>query len=248
MINKKDSPTHSLEVTMKKSIMKIAWAGSLAGALLITQPFSAAAATDSERWNHGQAELQKALQPGEGAAAYQKKIEDLGYKVTSVNYNDKDYLEYEVVKDNQTWEVQIDVDKNTGKATEVDIATNAWKTDATERALGQNKVDNDVYVRRNPYSDRARTTTSQLVKELETMPVGHDKQFYKDELKKRGYEVTKVNTDDQDELTLEAVKKAHSVDLTVAFDEKTGKSTSVDASTLWLESQATSETRKSQNQ
>lgn len=231
---------------MKKSLVKIAWAGSLAGALLVTQPFTAGAATESERWNHGQAEMQKALQPGKDAAAYRKELEDMGYKVTSVNYNNKDYLEYEVVKDSQTWEVQIDVDENSGKATKVDIAANTWKADATERALGQKPVENDYHVRRNPYSDRARVTTSQLVKELETLPVGHDKQYYKDELKKRGYEITKVNTDDQDELTLEAVKKAHSVDLTVAFDEKTGKSTKVDASTLWLESQSTADAREAQ--
>lgn len=235
---------------MKKSIAKIAWAGSLAGALLITQPFLVSAADESERWNQGQAELQKALQAGDSAAAYRKKIEELGYKVSSVNYNEKDYLEYEVVKDNQTWEVQIDVDEETGKASEIDIAMNVWKTDATERALGGAETADKAsktQVRRNPYSDRDRLSTSQLVKELEAMPVGHNKDYYKNELKKRGFEITKINTDDQDELTLEAVKKAHSVDLTVSFDEETGKSTSVDASTLWMESQATAETRQSQN-
>lgn len=231
---------------MKKSVIKIAWVGSLAGSLLVTQPFTMNANAASDHWNQGQAELQKALAPGDSASAYRKAIEDMGYKVTSVNYNDKDYVEYELVKDDQTWEVQIDVNEKTGKATNVDVAMNAWKTDATERALGQKTAKSDPDVRRNPYSDRARVTTSQLIKELEALPVGHEKQYYKDQLKTHGYEITKINTDDTDELTLEAVKKAHSVDLTVSFDENTGKSTSVDASTLWMESQSTAETREAQ--
>jgi hypothetical protein len=59
----------------------------------------------------------------------------MGWKVTSVNYDKPDYVEYEIVKGNDTYEVQIDFDKNSGKATKVDVAPNMWAAEATNRAL-----------------------------------------------------------------------------------------------------------------
>jgi hypothetical protein len=47
-------------------------------------------------------------------------------------------------------------------------------------------------------------------------------------------------------LSLEAVKGTNSVELNVAFNEKTGKSTSVDADSIWVESEATNQEREQQ--
>jgi len=229
--------------TVKAKIFKIS---SFSGAILLASTLTVSAASNADQWKQGQAELQKQLAPGAPAADYRKKIEDLGYQVTSTNYNKPDYLEYELVKGDQTWEVQIDVDKATKKATKVDVTMNTWKTEATERALGHAVAANDRPMYGNPYSERDRMSVSRLIKELEAMPVGQGKQYYKDELKKHGYEVTRINKDDPDELSLEAVKGANSVELNVAFNEKTGKSTSIDADSIWFESEATSEERHHQ--
>jgi len=265
---------------MKTFLNQTKWA-FFAGALALAVPATAGAAmTESgEHWNQGQAELQKNLPPGQPADVYRKKLEELGYKITSTNYDNPDYLEYEVVKGDQTWEVQIDVNDDTHRATKVDVAHNVWKTDATKAALDNNRrmaanessdyegrrgaaghyneySDRDharypegrrtAATRNNEYSDRDRTSTDQLVKELEALPTGHDKQFYKDALRKRGYDIARVDKDATDELKLEAVKDGRSVKMDVAFDEDTGKSTKVDASSLWVESESTSRTRKAQ--
>jgi len=125
---------------MKTFFNRAKWAFYLAGSLALAVPATAGAAmTESgEHWNQGQAELQKNLPPGQPADVYRRKLEELGYKVTSTNYDNPDYLEYEVVKGDQTWEVQIDVDDNTHRATKVDIAKNMWKTDATKAELERN--------------------------------------------------------------------------------------------------------------
>jgi hypothetical protein len=247
------------EVIMKISLNRAKWAFYLAGTLALATPATGWTAGDNERWNQGQAELQKHLAPGQPADAYRKKLEELGYKVTSTNYHDDDYVEYEVVKGDQTWEVQIDVDEDTNKATKVDIAMNMWKTDATDEALehSDRMAGGDHYsaygdsrraaaVRSNQYSDRDRSMTDQMIKELEALPVGHDKQFYKDALRKRGYEISRVNKDDDDELDLEAVKAGRSVQMDIDFDEDSGRSTEIDASSLWAESEATTKTREAQ--
>jgi len=225
---------------------KFFWISSSCGAIFLASSLTVGATSDNDLWNQGQAELQKQLAPGAPAADYRKKIEDLGYKITSTNYNNEDYLEYELVKGDMTWEVQIDVDDKTHKATEVKAVTNMWKTDATEQALGRNVVASDKPMYRNPYSERDRTSVSRLIKEMEAWPVDRNKQFYKDALAKNGYEVSRINTDDKELLSLEAVKGANSVELNVAFNEKTGKSTSIDADSMWVESEATSQEREHQ--
>jgi hypothetical protein len=247
-----------------KSIFAMGFAGALALAVPLT---THAQTTDTVEWNRGQAELQRELMPGKAPDTYKKKIEQLGYKITSTNYDNPDYLEYEVVKGDQSWEVQIDVDDEARRATEIEIKRNIWQTDATQAALreGQRMARTNAGagaaaagsaaesrrttpLRNNQYSDRDRADTDQLIRELEALPVGRDKEYYKNTLRQRGYEITKINTDDADELELEAVKDGNSVQMEVEFDEGTGRSTGVDASSLWAESESTRQARESQEQ
>jgi hypothetical protein len=79
--------------------------------------------------------LEQALKTGEEKAFYRRELEKMGWKITSVNYDKPDYVEYEIVKGDDSYEVQIDLDKNSRKANKVDVALNAWKADATKQAL-----------------------------------------------------------------------------------------------------------------
>jgi hypothetical protein len=229
---------------MKNNIKIVTSTAYLLGVLALTTPLPSWAASEKDLWKEGQAQLEKNLPPGQAADSYRPKLEALGYRVTAINYNKPDYLEYEIVKGDQTWEVQIDVDKATHKATKVDIDRNLWKAEATKEALeGKQVAVAEPSEDSARYSDRNRASTDSLIKELKALPVGHTKSFYRDELKKRGYDITRVNKDDKDELKLEAVKNNQSVQLAVNFDDKTGKSTKVDASSLWVESRSTHEAR-----
>src|SRR6266566_2107591 len=84
--------------------------------------------------------LEQALKTGQEKDFYRRQLEKMGWKVTSVNYDKPDYVEYEIVKGDATYEVQVDIDKNSHKATKVDVVTNVWKTDATEAALKQTQT------------------------------------------------------------------------------------------------------------
>jgi uncharacterized protein YmfQ (DUF2313 family) len=79
--------------------------------------------------------LEKALKTGENKESYRRQIEKMGYKVTSVNADKPDYVEYEIVKGEDTFEVQIDF--KDGKATKVDVAPNIWQAEATDKALSR---------------------------------------------------------------------------------------------------------------
>ncbi|MGZ9184303.1 MAG: hypothetical protein ACXW6R_06325, partial [Candidatus Binatia bacterium] len=59
--------------------------------------------------------LEQALKTGESEDFYRREPGKLGWKVISVNYDKPDYCEYEIVKGNDSFEVQIDFDKNSNQ-------------------------------------------------------------------------------------------------------------------------------------
>jgi uncharacterized protein YmfQ (DUF2313 family) len=83
--------------------------------------------------------LEQVLKTGEEKDFYRRELEKMGWQITSVNYDRPDYAEYEIVKGQSTYEVQIDLDKNSHKANKVNVAHNLWKADATNKALKQNQ-------------------------------------------------------------------------------------------------------------
>jgi hypothetical protein len=85
-------------------------------------------------WTDEKARLEKALPASTKVADLRSSIEAMGYKVTAVNDRERDYVELEIVKGENSYEVQIDVDAATGLAKDVDVTSNLWEADATDRA------------------------------------------------------------------------------------------------------------------
>lgn len=93
--------------------------------------------TYMKAWSGDKDRLEKTLGTGHDRGYYMAELKKMGYQVTSTNDNEKDYVEYEVVKGTNSYEVQVDFDN--GKSTKVDVATNMWKAEGTERALDMKK-------------------------------------------------------------------------------------------------------------
>jgi ABC-type Fe3+-citrate transport system substrate-binding protein len=90
-------------------------------------------------WSNEKEKLEKSLALGNDKAYYADQLKKMGYQITSTNDQEKDYVEYEVVKGRDSYEVQIDFDG--GKAKKVDVTTNMWQSDATDKALSAKKND-----------------------------------------------------------------------------------------------------------
>ena len=86
-----------------------------------------------KQWSGEKDRLEKSLALGHEPGYYMNQLKKMGYQVTSVNDRDKNYVEYEVVKGRDSYEVQVDLEG--GKAKKVDVTTNVWQSDATEQAL-----------------------------------------------------------------------------------------------------------------
>lgn len=183
--------------------------------------------------------LEQALKTGEDKDFYRRELEKLGWQITSINYDKPDYLEYEVVKGPSTYEVQIDFDKNNHKSTKVDVASNVWKTTATENALkGDKKVayPNKTISNPNRYSerDRARSTKNDKEKLEQALKTGEDKDFYRRELEKMGWQITSVNYDKPDYVEYEIVKGQNTYEIQIDMDKNSHKATKLDvASNVW---------------
>jgi uncharacterized protein YmfQ (DUF2313 family) len=177
--------------------------------------------------------LKQVLKTGEEKAFYRRELEKMGWQITSVNYDKPDYLEYEIVKGDNSYEVQINFDKNSHKASKVDVTTNAWKTEATENALKTGKkVDypKKTTVNPNRYSERDRTKAakSDTDKLEQALKTGEEKAFYRRELEKMGWKITSVNYDKPDYLEYEIVKGDRSYEVQIDFDKNSHKASKVD--------------------
>jgi uncharacterized protein YmfQ (DUF2313 family) len=236
----------------------------LVGGMLVSVPVTALTATkddgskysDRDRMRSAKGDeekLEQALKTGEEKAFYRRELEKMGWHITSVNYDKPDYLEYEIVKGDQSFEVQIDFDKNSHKATKVDVTTNAWKTDATEQALKSGKkVDYPKKTTANPerFSDRDRMKSSKDDKEKleQALKTGEEKAFYRRELEKMGWKITSVNYDKPDYVEFEIVKNNNSYEVQIDIDKNSHKATKVDVATNAWKTDATKNALKQKQQ
>lgn len=90
-------------------------------------------------WNKRKEMLQQSLKPGESKNYYRRELEKAGWLITAVNSDKADYVEWEIVKGDQSYEVQIDLDKS-NKASKIDVTTNMWKADPTKKGMKGTKV------------------------------------------------------------------------------------------------------------
>ena len=187
--------------------------------------------------------LEQALKTGEDKNFYRRELEKMGYRITAVNYDKPDYVEYEIVKGNNSYEAQIDFDKNSGKARKVDVTANLWRTDATKAALRGKKSESPKGTTANPdrYSDRDRRKAydSEEEKLEKTLKTGENKKYYRDQLEKAGYKITSVNSDKPDYVEYEIVKGTDTYEVQIDFDKNSSKATKVDVTANLWQAEAT---------
>lgn len=189
-------------------------------------------------WTLDKDALEKALGTGHDKAYYRQALEKAGYGITAVNKDSADYLEYEIIKNGHSYEVQVDF--KDGKSTKVDVTTNVWKAPGTKAALADKNYKyaypTAVTKDADRVSDRVRAKAWAGEKDAmeKQLGVNHDRSYYKPALEKMGYKVSSINENDPRQLEMEVVKGDTSYEVEVKFDEKTKKSTSVDVKTnMW---------------
>jgi hypothetical protein len=166
-------------------------------------------------WGKGEEALERALKPGQDKDFYRKELEKMGYRITATNYDKPDYVEWEVVKGDQSYEVQFDMAG--GKATKVDVTTNMWQAEATDRAL-----DN----KRGGVSDSDRRST------LDRGSRGHnDIKQVQEALKKEGHDPGPIDgvIGQKTQQALRDFQKSKNLKATGRLDDQTANALGVSA-------------------
>jgi hypothetical protein len=180
--------------------------------------------------------LQQSLLKGQSIDQLKAKLAAMGYQITHVNDADKDYVEYEVVKGQHSYEVQVDLDAD-ARSKKVDIAPNLWRAEATKAALRGQKY---TLAPGSDSSDRAhmKAWTDEKDALEKALGTGHDAAYYKTQLAHLGYRITATNDVKKDYLEYEVVKGKNSYEVQIDLDGK-GLAKKVDVTTNVWEADST---------
>ena len=91
----------------------------------------------ADTWSKEKEALAEAMPVGKKYDDYKKILEAKGYQITSINDADDDNVEFEIVKGDHSFEVNLDRDGDTKVVEEIEVTNNIWQSEETEKALGK---------------------------------------------------------------------------------------------------------------
>jgi DNA-dependent RNA polymerase auxiliary subunit epsilon len=182
---------------------------------------------------------QKLSTAGQNRADYARILQENGYRIAAINADRKDYLEYEVVKDKHSFEVQIDFKDGAARATKVDVAPNLWRADATKRMEQDANYKHPSALVADPqgrYSDRRymKAWNDEKDRLEKALPPNLKVTDYRPKIESMGYKVTSVNESEKNHVEYEIAKGDNSYEVKIDVDPQTRVAKDVDVtSNLW---------------
>lgn len=194
--------------------------------------------------NDARGALEKKLRAGKNRADYERILKGDGYRIAAINEDKDDYLEYEVVKGNNSYEVQIDFKDGAAQASEIAVNPNMWRAEATERMMkdpGYKHTGPLVADKEGRSSDRRfmKGWTDEKEQLEKALPANLKATEYRSKLETLGYKVTAVNDRDKDHVEYEIVKGDNSYEVKIDLDPATGMAKDVEVASNWWEAEAT---------
>ncbi len=194
---------------------------------------------DRNAMNVDREALEQKLRAGKNRADYAKILEANGYRIAAINDDSKDYLEYEVVKGQHSYEVQLDFKDGAARATEIDVAMNVWRADATKRMMedanykhaGPLVADKDARYSDRRYMKAWDDEKGRLEKALQP---NLEVSKYRPAIEAMGYQVTAVNDREADYVEYEIARGDNSYEVQIDINPQTRIAKEVDVtSNLW---------------
>ncbi len=189
-------------------------------------------------------QLQQKLRAGKTRADYEKILKDNGYRISAINEDKKDYLEYEVVKGASSYEVQIDFKDGAAQASKIEVENNMWLADATKRMMKDENYQHTGALVADPksrYSDRRNMKgwTNEKDALEKALPLNLKAADYRPKLEALGYKVTAVNDREKDYVEYEIAKGENSYEVQIDLDSGTGTAKKIDVTSNLWEAEAT---------
>lgn len=183
--------------------------------------------------------LERHLQAAQTRADYAKVMESNGFRISAINADKPNYLEYEVVKNNHSYEVQLDFDKGAAKASKIDVTTNMWRAESTKKMMKDAQYKHPTALTADPdgrYSDRKymKAWTDEKDQLEKALAPNQPLAAYKSKLEQMGYKISSVNDRNADHVEYEIVKGDNSYEVQIDLDPKSKLGKKIDVTTnVW---------------
>lgn len=86
-------------------------------------------------WSEENKALAAAMPVGKKFEDYKNILEERGYKITSINDAGAEEVEFEIVKGEHSFEVNLERDPDTKLVKKVEVSNNIWRSEETEKAI-----------------------------------------------------------------------------------------------------------------
>ena len=189
-------------------------------------------------------QLASELRAGHNRADLDKILVRNGYRISAINEDSRDYLEYEVVRGKNSYEVQVTFGNGSTSPTQIEVERNLWRAETTEKM-----VDDPSY--RPPgamaadskgrYSDKLylRNWTDEKDQLEKALPANLKVDEYRGKLERLGYRVTAVNDRELNHLEFEIVKGVNSYEVQIDVDPTSRMARKIDVTSNLWEAEAT---------
>ncbi len=184
-------------------------------------------------------QIEQMLKGAQNRADYARMLATNGFRISSINADKKDFLEYEVVKGAESYEVRLDFKDGATKATDIDVTNNMWRAPSTKAMLKDSNYKVAGTMAADPegrYSDsRYRKASTDEKDQLEKLRTANmTAAQYMAKIKDRGYKITATNDKEADYLEYEILKGENSYEVQLDIDAKTKVIKEVDVATnVW---------------
>ena len=198
-----------------------------------TTPARSARRDRDAAFNQEKAQLGKLLQGANEREEYIKVLQNNGYRIASSHTSGPNYLEYEVVRGRQSFEVQLDFEPGAHKASKIDVTPNMWRSESTTRMLADpnhQAASPMVVDTEGRFSDRRymKGWTEERQKLEQALPAGLKQQDYKKRIEDLHYKIASVDDRSTDHLDYRIVKGDNSYQVQVGLDPTTKVAQSVE--------------------
>lgn len=240
---KKDFNKRVLVAAIASVCTTAAWAANPPASSMDASPHGNTSLTnapvDNQSMDDAKDQLESKLKVVQNRTGYATALQNSGYRISAINVDKPDYLEYEVVKGNASYEVQLDFADGATKATAIDVTSNNWRADSTEQMLKDPQYKTPTAMVVDPasrYSDRhlMRAWNDEKDQLEKVLTLKQPLDAYKTALTQRGYKITSVNDRDADSIEYEIVKGDNSYEVQIDLDPTTKLAKAVDVtSNIW---------------
>ncbi len=234
--------------------MRIALSSTAVAILTATLALPAAVGAQTSTANSampgGKEALQQSLRTAKSRDDLRDMIEKAGFVISSINEDEGNEVEYEVVKGDQSYEVQAEFANRGGPVKEVDVTTNLWRADTTKQMMVDGQYRPTTPLVATPesrrFSDRNyKSTWSDEKQQIEqAMQPGMTIEDFQAKLVQMGYKVSSVNDRESDVVEFEIVRNDQSYEVEFARDPATKVGKSVDVSTNMWETERTEQLKQ----